>query len=333
MDDVPKILLVDDDADNLRFVQRLLEAENYQVKTAHSGEQGLKALNDERPDLVLLDVNMPGIDGLKTIELLRRKENTTAVVFVTANSNTRDIVKGLDAGALDYIVKPFSGLEFLARVRAQLRVKSLQDELRSANRKLQGLVEIDDLTGLYNMRSIYEKLDQEIERAYRYGHGLSAIMLDMDNFKNVNDNHDHLFGSHVLTEMGGLIKKNIRGHDFAARYGGDEFLICLNQITPSGARKFCERLRKVIESILLKTMKMKSGLQPVWAVLLSSVVSPLWMHGLWFVMQTTAFINPKKEAKILSLLPKSKKTETMLKKRPLAKEEPEINFPKACPVL
>ncbi len=252
MDEVPKILLVDDDTDNLRFVQRLLEAEGYEVKTANSGQKGLDALDKYRPDLVLLDMNMPGMNGLKTINLLKRKENTAAVVFVTANNKTHDVVEGLDAGALDYIVKPFSGLEFLARVRAQLRVKSLQDELRAANKKLQGLVEIDDLTGLYNMRSIYEKLDQEIERACRHGQGLAAIMLDMDNFKSVNDNHDHLFGSHVLTEMGSLIKQNIRNHDFAARYGGDEFLICLTQVTSSGAKEFCERLRKIIEFHLFK---------------------------------------------------------------------------------
>ncbi len=253
MDKVPRILLVDDDIDNLRFIQRLLDEEGYEVKTTHSGQKGLDALDRYRPDLVLLDMNMPGMDGLKTIDLLKRKENTAAVVFVTANNKTPDVVEGLDAGALDYIVKPFSGLEFLARVRAQLRVKALQDELRAANKKLQGLVEIDDLTGLYNMRSIYEKLDQEIERACRHGQGLVAIMLDMDNFKSVNDDHDHLFGSHVLTEMGSLIKQNIRNHDFAARYGGDEFLICLTQMTSHGAGEFCERLRTIIESHLFKS--------------------------------------------------------------------------------
>lgn len=252
MDKIPKILLVDDDIDNLRLTQRLLEAEKYQVKAANSGQKGLDALDKYRPDLVLLDINMPGMNGLKTIDLLRRKENTAAVVFVTGNDKTSDVVEGLDAGALDYIIKPFSGLEFLARVRAQLRVKSLQDELRAANKKLQGLVEIDDLTGLYNMRSIYEKLDQEIERSRRHGLGIAAIMLDMDNFKSVNDDHDHLFGSHVLTEMGFLIKQNIRNHDFAARYGGDEFLICLTQVTNDGAWEFCERLRKIIESHLFK---------------------------------------------------------------------------------
>lgn len=247
-----KILLVDDDEDNLKIVSRLLEKEGYSVIKANSGELGLKALDRYRPDLVLLDVNMPGMDGIETIQILKRKENTAAVVFVTANTTTDDVIRGLDAGALDYISKPFSGMELLARIRAQLRVKRLQDELRAANKKLQGLVEIDDLTGLFNMRSVYGKMDQEIERARRYGHGVAAIMLDMDHFKGVNDNHDHLFGSHVLAEVGQLIKKNIRTHDFAARYGGDEFLICLSQTTTEGAKLFCERLREVLEAYHFK---------------------------------------------------------------------------------
>ncbi len=248
----PKILLVDDDPDNLKIVKRLLEKEGYSVESATSGKDGLSLLDSYRPDLVLLDVNMPGMDGLETIQLLKRKENAAAVVFVTANTATEDVIRGLDAGALDYISKPFSGLELLARVRAQLRVKKLQDDLREANRKLQGLVEIDDLTGLYNMRSVYEKMDQEIERARRYGHGVAAIMLDMDHFKGVNDNHDHLFGSHVLAEVGKIIRGNIRTHDFGARYGGDEFLICLSQTTAEGAKLFCERLRKTMENYHFK---------------------------------------------------------------------------------
>lgn len=247
-----KILLVDDDEDNLKIVKKLLEKEGYNVQTTNSGEMGLRAMDTYCPDLILLDVNMPGLDGIETIEILKRKENTAAVVFVTANTTTEDVIRGLDAGALDYIAKPFSGMELLARVRAQLRVKHLQDELRDANEKLKSLVEIDDLTGLYNMRSIYGKMDLEIERARRYGHGLAAIMLDMDHFKGVNDNHDHLFGSYVLSEVGELIKKNIRTHDFAARYGGDEFLICLSQTTTEGAKLFCERLRKTIENHLFK---------------------------------------------------------------------------------
>ncbi len=248
MNEASRILLVDDDGDNLKIVKKLLEREGHIIEAVDSGPKGLQAIDSFRPDLILLDVNMPGMDGLETIQLLKRKQNTVAVVFVTANTNTDDVIRGLDAGALDYIAKPFSGMELLARVRAQLRVKKLQDDLREANLKLKGLVEIDDLTGLFNMRSIYDKLDQEIERGRRYGHGIAAIMLDMDHFKGVNDNHDHLFGSHVLSEVGKIIKKNIRTHDFAARYGGDEFLICLSQTSEEGAKLFCERLRQVLEA-------------------------------------------------------------------------------------
>ncbi len=252
MDSHEKVLLVDDDTDNLKIVKKLLEKEGYTVEAVDSGAKGLQAIDAFRPDLILLDVNMPGMDGLETIQLLKRKQNTVAVVFVTANTTTDDVIRGLDAGALDYIAKPFSGMELLARVRAQLRVKKLQDDLREANLKLKSLVEIDDLTGLYNMRSVYEKLDQEIERGRRYGHGIAAIMLDMDHFKGVNDNHDHLFGSFVLSEVGKIIKKNIRTHDFAARYGGDEFLICLSQTSEEGAKLFCERLRSVLEANTFK---------------------------------------------------------------------------------
>ncbi|MCB0376864.1 MAG: diguanylate cyclase [Bdellovibrionales bacterium] len=247
MADQAKILLVDDDHDNLKIVGRLLEKAGYEILAVDSGAKGLEAIDDFRPDLILLDVNMPGMDGMQTIQRLNEKKVTAAVVFVTANTDTDDVIRGLDAGALDYISKPFSGMELLARVRAQLRVIKLQNELREANKKLQSMVDIDDLTGLYNMRSIYEKVDNEIERSRRYGHGVAVVMLDMDNFKRVNDNHDHLFGSFVLSEVGKIIKDTMRSVDFAARYGGDEFLICLTHTGMEGALIFCERLRKALE--------------------------------------------------------------------------------------
>lgn len=241
-----KILLIDDDKDNLRFLGRVLELENYKVMQAASGLEGLQLLKDFNPDLVILDINMPQLNGFQTLKLLRQKDEFVSVIFLTANKNTEDIIRGLEAGALDYICKPFNALELVARVRSQLKFKKIQQELREANKKLQSLVDIDDLTGLYNMRSVYERLNHEIERARRYRHGLAVIMMDMDYFKNVNDGHDHLFGSYVLSQVGDIIKKNIRSVDFAARYGGDEFLICLTQTQSEGAMRFADRLRKVI---------------------------------------------------------------------------------------
>ncbi|MES2962965.1 MAG: diguanylate cyclase [Bdellovibrionota bacterium] len=242
------ILAVDDDMDNLKMMALTLQHQGYRVETAGTGEEAIDRLTKISPDLILLDINMPGMSGLEVLEKLRGAENRTQVIFVSARAETDDIVKGLDTGADDYICKPFDPIELLARVRAQLRIKDLTERLEAANGRLQQLVDIDDLTGLYNMRSVYQKLDAEIGRAQRFQRAVGVIMMDMDNFKNVNDKNDHLFGSFVLSEVGKLIKENIRQVDFAARYGGDEFLIALSETTVEGAAITAERIRKKIES-------------------------------------------------------------------------------------
>ena len=161
----------------------------------------------------------------------------------------------LDAGADDYICKPFDMQELLARIRCHLRIKDIRDELNQANARLQELVDIDDLTGLFNMRSLYQKLDSELLRAQRHKRQVAVIMMDMDDFKSVNDDNDHLFGSFVLTKVGELIRNNIRDVDFAARYGGDEFLIVLTEIDLEGAKIFAERLREFIAATDFKNDK------------------------------------------------------------------------------
>ncbi len=241
-----KVLHIDDDKDNLKLVSRLLEHEGLIVRQATSGIEGLQLLGEFLPDLVILDINMQGLNGFQTLKLIRQRSEQASVIFLTSKRETEDVIRGLEAGALDYVCKPFQPLELVARVKSQLNFKGIQDELRIANEKLQNLVDIDDLTGLYNMRSVYERLNQEIDRARRYKHSVAVFMMDMDDFKRVNDNHDHLFGSYVLSEVGKIIKANIRSVDFAARYGGDEFLICLTQTQPIGAVRFADRLRKKI---------------------------------------------------------------------------------------
>lgn len=240
------IMVVDDDKDNVTLVARTLEHEGFRVETAGTGEEALDKMKRVSPDLILLDINMPGMGGLETLKHLRARDTYVWVIFVSARNATADIIAGLDAGADDYLCKPFEPLELLARVRAQLRIKQVTDQLAAVNARLQALVDIDDLTGLYNMRSIYQKLENEIGRARRNKTAVAVVMMDMDNFKKVNDGHDHLFGSYVLAEVGKIIRNNIRGVDFAARYGGDEFLIALSESTVDGASLFAERLRKVI---------------------------------------------------------------------------------------
>ena len=247
-----RILVVDDDPDNLEIVLAHLQHEGYEAQGVSSGEQAPEMMAKWSPHLVLLDVNMPKMDGFQTLELLRNKKEYVSVLFVSGNSQPQDVVKGLDAGADDYITKPFDALELLARIRAQLRIKELNDQLRELNYKLKQLADTDDLTGLYNMRSLYQKLEVEIKRAKRFKRCIGAIMMDMDRFKSINDNYDHIFGSFVLTEIGRIIQKNIRSIDLAARYGGDEFLILLTEIKFEGLQNFCERLKKSINKYKFK---------------------------------------------------------------------------------
>lgn len=242
-----KILIVDDDPQISSLMTVILESCGYEITVATSGNEALKKIDEQEPHLVLLDINMPGLSGLETLEMVRKRDGYTSVVLVSGNSDTEDVITGLEAGADDYICKPFNPHELVARVKTQIRIKNLTDSLSKANKKLQSLVAIDDLTGLYNMRGMFERIELEISRNRRFGSGICAIMMDMDHFKRVNDDHDHLFGSFVLKEVGELIKKSTRDVDFAARYGGDEFMVILTGTDYEGALKYAERLRVTIE--------------------------------------------------------------------------------------
>lgn len=247
-----KILAVDDDLESLKLITKALSWDGYQVETASSGKEALEKISKIKPHLVLMDVNMPGLNGIETLMFLRGSEEYISILFVSASSDSEDVIRGLDAGADDYICKPYNPLELMARIRCHLRIKDIRDQLKQANLKLKDLADTDDLTGLYNMRSLYQKLDYEIERAHRYDRAVAVVMMDLDNFKYVNDNHDHLFGSHVISRVGKIIKENMRKVDFGARYGGDEFLVVLTETNIEGAKKFCERIRTEIAAYLFK---------------------------------------------------------------------------------
>lgn len=249
------ILVIDDDPDSLSIIAEALRWEGYQVQTAISGAEGLDLIQRWSPDLILLDVNMPGMNGVETLKDLRLKEQYVSVMFISGNTSTEHVIEGLDSGADDYIPKPFDPLELLARVRTQLRIKDLNDQLRLANGRLKELVDTDDLTGLYNMRSVYQRIEAEIQRSRRFNRQVCIVMMDMDYFKTVNDGHDHLFGSFVLSEVGAIIRRSIRNIDLGARYGGDEFLMILTETNAEGAGKFCERLRNSIGAHLFKNGK------------------------------------------------------------------------------
>lgn len=247
-----RIMIIDDDPNVAEVIDVFFSSEGYLIKTLLTAENLQAEIESWHPEIILLDVNMPKISGLQALQIIRNQTNYIGTVLISGNNATEEVVAGLDAGADDYITKPFDPDELLARVRAQFRIKDLKDQLLISNQKLKDLVDIDDLTGLFNMRSLYGRLDYEIARGKRYNRTVCVVMMDLDKFKNVNDGHDHLFGSFVLSEVGKLIKYTIRNVDIAARYGGDEFLIVLTEIDQNGAHIFCERLRKKIEEHLFE---------------------------------------------------------------------------------
>lgn len=246
-EELKRILIVEDDVAIISILEDAIKQEGYLVQSTTSAREAMERVKSFLPNLVLTDNDMPEMTGIEMLRELRRSKNYVTVIFISGRIDSQFVVDALKSGADDYIRKPFRMNELLARIEAALRANEAHRELMIANLKLQDMVDHDDLTGLFNMRSMYEKIDVEIKRATRFGRHVACVMLDMDKFKTVNDNHDHLFGSFVLKEVGAIIKKCMRDVDFAARYGGDEFLIVLTETSNDGVKIFSERLRNAVE--------------------------------------------------------------------------------------
>jgi len=225
-----------------RLFSEFLEAEN---PTA-----GLKHLVNNKIDIVLCDLVMPGMDGFKFLAMKLSSPEFTEipVIMLTSKGELRDKIKGLEDGASDYLTKPFNPGELIARVKAHLRIKVLQDALKKTNEKLIQLSITDVLTGLFNRRHFMELLDKEFERVQRYGAKLSFLMIDVDLFKRINDTYGHLAGDSVLKEIGGLLSLGLRKHiDVLGRYGGEEFAMLLPETNMDGAKTLAERYRIMVE--------------------------------------------------------------------------------------
>jgi two-component system cell cycle response regulator len=248
-----RVLLIEDESQIQKLIKDALTLDGHKVQTAGSGKEALDLIPKFIPHLIMLDFNLPDMNGIQILEKIRELPSYISVIFVTAQNSMRDVVAGLDAGADDYVSKPFILGDLLARVRSQLRIKHLTDELHFANQKLKALVDIDDLTGLFNMRSAYKRIDHELEQCAKHNTSLGIIMMDLDHFKRVNDDHDHLFGSFVLSQVGAIIKDNIRFIDFGIRYGGDEFMIIITEASEQIMETICERLRSKIEATHFKS--------------------------------------------------------------------------------
>ena len=242
----PRILVVDDNPDNVEIIATRLRFRGYDVLESNHGEEALASVGRDAPDLILLDVMLPDIDGY---EIARRLRNDDAlpyipIILVTARDSTEDKVAGLDAGADDYLTKPINFPELEARVRSMLRIKRLQDELEEKNRELERLSISDGLTGLYNHRHIHGLLHEEWERANRTGERLTLAMLDLDHFKAVNDTYGHQAGDRVLQGIADLLCETAREIDRLGRYGGEEFMAVLPETGIEDGEVFVERVRR-----------------------------------------------------------------------------------------
>jgi two-component system cell cycle response regulator len=244
-------ILVAEDSVVIRAVlRRYLEVEGYRVVEAADGQAAINRCHEDPPDTVLLDIEMPGMNGHEVLAYLKADEELRGipVVFLTGKTGTNDIVAGLRAGAQDYLKKPFEVAELIARVGAAVRTKSLQDELRDQGAEFDRMSRIDALTGLYNRRHLEERLREADSAALRYNRCLSVVMVDIDYFKRVNDTEGHQGGDAVLVEFTRRLQAEVRGEDVAGRWGGEEFLVILAETEIEGATRLAERIRESVAS-------------------------------------------------------------------------------------
>ena len=227
-----------------KLVQQILQAED--------GIKGFKLLMENDVDIILCDVEMPGIDGLKFLALLQARPELQdkPVIMLTSHKDVATKVRGLQSGASDYITKPFEPTELVARLGVHLQLKTLQDELKRSNRLLLELSQTDPLTHLYNRRHLMDILKTELNRSQRSRKSCSVILADVDHFKMINDRYGHQKGDEVLVCLAELLTDQLRPYDLAARYGGEEFCLVLPETCLTEALDVAERIRFKTEKLL-----------------------------------------------------------------------------------
>ena len=252
-----KILFVEDSRSQAQVIKNFLEKEGYEVVWVEDGKSAINIAKSQPLDIILLDVILPDINGTEVCRWLKLNQNTKGIpiIMLTAKGSTSDKVTGLEAGADDYIPKPFDEIELNARIYSCLRTKALQDELRLKNRQLEELLErvevlaiTDPLTELFNRRRFEAVLEKEFKKTRRYNSPLSCLMIDIDHFKKINDEYGHHVGDAVLQEIAQIIKNNFREIDIIARWGGEEFIVLLPHTGKEAALQSATRVLKTISN-------------------------------------------------------------------------------------
>ena len=244
------VLIVDDVPNNIVILKNFLIKNGYNVLTATNGVEGIEVAKKEKPDLILLDIMMPVMDGYEACKEIRNDSEIAniPIIFITAKSQQDDILKAFEVGGNDYIIKPFFFQEVLLRINVHVENKLLREQLFEMSMT-------DPLTSLWNRRYFIEKSNLEFKRSLRYGRDLSFVILDIDNFKNVNDKYGHGVGDEVIKSIADNLREKIRGSDFLCRWGGEEFVILLAETKKSMAALLVERIRCELNFLSVKTDK------------------------------------------------------------------------------
>ncbi|GAU08189.1 GGDEF domain-containing response regulator [Desulfoplanes formicivorans] len=271
------VLVIDDESLILDTLGEYLSERGFEVFLAEGGRKGLEMFFRKNPTLVLVDLRMPEVDGLEVIKTITRKSPTTPVIVVSGTGVIQDAIDALRLGAWDFVTKPLSNFavldhalnkalerrrlirenqQYQEHLEEQVRIRTsdlereiskrklIERRLRESEQKFRELSIKDGLTGLYNSRHFFNQIDVELERCHRYGHTLSLIFMDIDDFKQYNDTFGHPMGDHVLKNLAQVILKVVRKNDTAFRYGGEEFVILLPETENPEAVQVAERIRR-----------------------------------------------------------------------------------------
>lgn len=242
-----KLLIIEDEEVLLSLLQKKLIAEGYDVSIAENGEKGLEVMRKAMPDLILLDIVMPDMNGYEVCERLKTNEETKniPILFITSSTDEESIMKAYHLGAIDYVTKPFKSVELIARVKINLK-------LQSTIRELEYMAYFDVLTQVYNRRKFFELASQKFDKTKV---NLYAIMLDIDHFKKINDTHGHSVGDEVIKAVAQTIQTTLDEDMIFGRIGGEEFAILLESNSDEEVRELIETIRLNVQAICVETKR------------------------------------------------------------------------------